>query len=314
MFHRQRGEIPNVGVEADSPRCWTQFKAPSYRYLSVWADWNIHPFFGGQKQMGCRNSALCNSTAHCLFIFMFFTSSCGERAAYKLIWCRRWQWLTAPPPHCCCFFPPLNPHPLLTCSPSDTGIIIKTAFSTSQLSLSHGQTTTSKGLPPLTQIQSTWFIWKKWHLFHHLIPIYHSQGRWRCQILIRRSKIKSFVHHTFLKIVKHLGLLLWISPSQFTVQLAEADVSSRHTNTTSQSARSDVPQCADEAIRGSLCIQGADVPNVQEAGHLIRHGGRSREERLQQDRMRFITVQWSVEMFPNYGKCHCFWDGCVDLL
>lgn len=86
----------------------------------------------------------------------------------------------------------------------------------------------------------------------------------------------------------------------------EADVSSRHTNTTSQSARSDVPQCADEAIRGSLCVQGADVPNVQEAGHLIRHGGRSREERLQQDSMRFITVQWSVEMFPNYGKCQCF--------
>lgn len=83
-------------------------------------------------------------------------------------------------------------------------------------------------------------------------------------------------------------------------------LSSRHTNTTSQSARSDVPQCADEAIRGSLCVQGADVPNVQEAGHLIRHGGRSREEHLQQDRMRFITVQWSVEMFPNYGKCHCF--------
>lgn len=35
----------------------------------------------------------------------------------------------------------------------------------------------------------------------------------------------------------------------------------------------DIPQCADEAIGGSLCIQGADVPNVKEAGHLIRHAG-----------------------------------------
>lgn len=100
-----------------------------------------------------------------------------------------------------------------------------------------------------------------------------------------------------------------MSPSQFIVQLAERPTCQVATQTqphNRQAARSDVPQCADEAIRGSLCVQGADVPNVQEAGHLIRHGGRSREERLQQDRMRFITVQCSVEMFPNYGKCHCF--------
>lgn len=34
----------------------------------------------------------------------------------------------------------------------------------------------------------------------------------------------------------------------------------------------DVPQGADETVGGSLRVQGADVPNVQEAGHLIRHG------------------------------------------
>lgn len=33
-----------------------------------------------------------------------------------------------------------------------------------------------------------------------------------------------------------------------------------------------VPQGADEAIGGSLRIEGADIPDVQEAGHLIRHG------------------------------------------
>lgn len=71
----------------------------------------------------------------------------------------------------------------------------------------------------------------------------------------------------------------------------KADVSSRRTSGphNRQVIRSDVPQCADEAIRGSFCVQGADVPNVQEAGHLIRHGGRSREERLQRDRIRFHT-------------------------
>lgn len=33
--------------------------------------------------------------------------------------------------------------------------------------------------------------------------------------------------------------------------------------------RTDLPQGADEAVGGSLCVQGTDVPDVKEAGHLI---------------------------------------------
>ena len=32
-----------------------------------------------------------------------------------------------------------------------------------------------------------------------------------------------------------------------------------------------VPQSADEAIGGTFCVHGADVPDVQKTGHLIGH-------------------------------------------
>lgn len=216
MLHRQWGEILNVGVEADSPQCWTQFNVPSYRYLSVWADWNLYPFFGGQKQMGCRNCALCNSTAHWTFIFNFLTSFYSERAASKLIWCWRWQLLTAPPPHCCLFFF-FHTH-CWHALPQTVALSLRVHFPV--LSLSHGRTTALKGLPPLTQIQSSWFFWKRMTSLPPLDPDLSQPGV-NGDVKYSLDSKKSFVSHTLLKIVKHLQLLVCISPSQFMAQLAK---------------------------------------------------------------------------------------------
>lgn len=34
----------------------------------------------------------------------------------------------------------------------------------------------------------------------------------------------------------------------------------------------DLPQSADKSTGGALCIQGTNVPDMEETGHLVRHG------------------------------------------
>lgn len=134
-------------------------------------------------------------------------------------------------------------------------------------------------VPPTTDAVSIYLIHlEEIHPFSSLSSLDLSPCR--CQILNGRSKspLSTIKNSPMLPTACVNFSLTFDAPA-----CRKADVSRCHTNRphNQQVTRSDVPQCADEAIRGSFCVQGADVPNVQEAGHLVRHGGRSREECLQ---------------------------------
>lgn len=62
-----------------------------------------------------------------------------------------------------------------------------------------------------------------------------------------------------------------------------------HVHTRCWSVIAAIPESADEAIGGALRVQRADVANVQEAGHLVRHVRHTGQENLQKEKqkMRF---------------------------
>lgn len=106
--------------------------------------------------------------------------------------------------------------------------------------------------------------------------MYHCQSH--CQISIRCTNKQRLLspNYTRLKIVATTSVTSFLP---ITVQiLVEQNVkwADKHTHTSCSASDTDIPQGADEAIGGSLCVQGADVPDVQEAGHLIRHAGHTR--------------------------------------
>lgn len=65
------------------------------------------------------------------------------------------------------------------------------------------------------------------------------------------------------------------------------------------------PQRADKATGGSLSVKGANVPNVQETGHLIHHGRKTPSPAGRRTKVRTSCCLQNHVTEPCYGTMSC---------
>lgn len=139
--------------------------------------------------------------------------------------------------------------------------------------------------------------------------------RWSAVLWGRCKTLNQDVNqHLWLKIKPWCtALIYWASATILGWLQGKRSRAAHRTGLENNERDKNVPQGADEAVGGALRIQGADVPDVEETGHLVWHFSQVLDPPVRLKRERKKQQNFTL-VHDSSGSCKFPLHGCLTII